>query len=61
MAAGGKPSIHIAQGIACSQGLACAEPMLRGGNGGTARCTVPSQSLQPPHRGRQKSGPSNKD
>lgn len=29
MAVGGKPSIHTAQRIACSQGLVCAEPTLR--------------------------------
>lgn len=30
--AGGKPSIPTAQRIACSQGLVCAEPTLRGSN-----------------------------
>lgn len=44
VAAGGKPSIHTAQRIACSLGL-MAEPMLRGGNGGTApsHCNLPSE------------------
>lgn len=45
MAARGKPAIHIAQRIACSLGLMCAEPMLRGGNGGTApsHCNLPTE------------------
>lgn len=54
MAVGGKPSAHTPQR---GHRVWCVPTSAERWQWGTGSCTVPSQSLPPPHRWRQKSGP----